>query len=247
ASLEPRPIPFHGDLPPQIHGSEGFEALTIVQEQLYLTVESQQRDGMLGYLVTGTIAPDLSAIRLDATHAAEIPPQAALSNMSDESLLFIDHTLLTFYEAHGVHVNSAPVAHRFAPETLTAQGTLPLPSLEYRLTDVTAVDAAGCFWGLNYLWPGDIRKLAPAPDPLTAKYGAGATHAQYETVERLVEFQYHADGIALVEQSPLQLELLDDAEYRNWEGLVRLEPVGFLLITDKHPETILGFVAHPTE
>ncbi|MEA3309894.1 MAG: hypothetical protein U9Q70_10340 [Chloroflexota bacterium] len=247
ASLEPRPIPFHGDLPPQIHGSEGFEALTIVQEQLYLTVESKQHNDMLGYLVTGTFAPDMSAIELDTTLAAEIPPQAALSNMSDESLLFIDNTLLTFYEAHGSRVNPAPVAHRFATETLEPQSTLPFPALEYRLTDVTAADDAGRFWGLNYLWPGDSQKLAPAPDPLTAKYGAGATHAQFETVERLVEFQYHANEITLVEQPPLQLELLGDDKSRNWEGLVRLEPVGFLLITDKHPETILGFVAHPTE
>ncbi|MCD4739040.1 MAG: hypothetical protein K8R89_07250 [Anaerolineae bacterium] len=245
--LEPRPIPLHGNLPPQIHGSEGFEALTIVQERLYLTVESKQSNGMLGYLVTGTFAPDLSAIELDATLAAEIPPQAALSNVSDESLLFIDNTLLTFYEAHGARINPAPVAHRFAAETLEPQGALPFPTLEYRLTDVTAVDNAGRFWGLNYLWPGDSQKLAPAPDPLTAKYGTGATHAQFETVERLVEFQYHANGITLVKQPPIQLELLGDDKSRNWEGLVRLEPVGFLLITDKHPETLLGFVAYPTE
>jgi hypothetical protein len=32
---------------------------------------------------------------------------------------------------------------------------------------------------------------------------------------------------------------------RNWEGLVRLDDRGFLLVTDLFPGTILGFVPAP--
>ncbi len=31
---------------------------------------------------------------------------------------------------------------------------------------------------------------------------------------------------------------------RNWEGIVRLENRGFLLMTDKYPETLFGFVEY---
>ena len=50
-------------------------------------------------------------------------------------------------------------------------------------------------------------------------------------------------GIVLTETPPIQLEL--GPESRNWEGLVRLEDRGFLLMTDKFPGTILGFVGVP--
>lgn len=43
---------------------------------------------------------------------------------------------------------------------------------------------------------------------------------------------------------PIQLQLIDGVS-RNWEGLVRLDERGFLLITDEFPETILAFVAKP--
>jgi hypothetical protein len=37
------------------------------------------------------------------------------------------------------------------------------------------------------------------------------------------------------------LQLSDEAA-RNWEGVVRLEDRGFLLVTDTFPRTLLGFV-----
>jgi hypothetical protein len=43
---------------------------------------------------------------------------------------------------------------------------------------------------------------------------------------------------------PIQMELTSD-DARNWEGLVRLDERGFLIMTDKFPETILGFVTMP--
>jgi hypothetical protein len=46
-------------------------------------------------------------------------------------------------------------------------------------------------------------------------------------------------------EPPLQLQLLGDIAPRNWEGLVRLEQRGFLLVTDKYPMTFLGFVPLP--
>jgi hypothetical protein len=196
---------------------------------------------MRGYLVTGQIAPDLSGLVLDSDQLAEIEPQADLNNQSDEALLVAGDELLTFYEANGTAVNPKPVAHRFGRD-LVPLGRLPLPNVEYRLTDVTAMDAGGRFWAINYFFPGDV-DLLPQVDPLAGGYGQGASHAQYDHVERLLHWQYDEAGIHLLDEPPIQLQLVDEA--RNWEGIVRLEGWGFLLVTDKFPETILAFVPWP--
>ncbi|MGD9316494.1 MAG: hypothetical protein PVG56_06655, partial [Anaerolineae bacterium] len=78
----------------------------------------------------------------------------------------------------------------------------------------------------------------------------GPTHAQAETVERLLEFEYSESGIDLVDRPPIQLELMDSflgGLGRNWEGLARLDDRGFLLVTDLFPGTILGFVPAPEQ
>ena len=41
----------------------------------------------------------------------------------------------------------------------------------------------------------------------------------------------------------IQLELNKNS--RNWEGLVRMDKKGFLMIVDEHPRTILAFVKKP--
>ncbi|EKU97532.1 hypothetical protein Lepto7375DRAFT_6729 [Leptolyngbya sp. PCC 7375] len=64
-----------------------------------------------------------------------------------------------------------------------------------------------------------------------------------EIPQRLVEFVYGENGITFTNNAPIQLELSQDS--RHWEGMVRLDDQGFLVMTDKFPETILGFVAMP--
>ncbi len=97
---------------------------------------------------------------------------------------------------------------------------------------------------INYFYPGDNDLKAQA-EPLAEIYGKGATHNQYEGVERLVEFHYSPGEIVLNQTPPIQLELDLELGSRNWEGLVRLDDLGFLLITDEYPTTILGFVPYP--
>ena len=240
-SLTPKAIPFDdAGLRNSIAGFEGFEAVAFDHDRIYLTIEASPGSAMLGHLVSGTIAPDLSAIHLQAQPQADIPPQAALSNTTDEALIVTADGLATFYEANGANVNPAPVAHLF-DASLNPQGTIPFPTLEYRVTDASSLDENGRFWVINYFWPGDKDKLQPATDALAQEYGQGATHRASQTVERLVELQYHKDGIARLDRPPIQLELLPK-DARNWEGLVRFGDRGFLLATDTYPETMLGFV-----
>ena len=147
---------------------------------------------------------------------------------------------MTFYEANGVEVNESPVAHLFNTD-LSEAGTTTFPNIPYRVTDVTRLDENGRFWAINYNFPGS-EDVQTDNDPLAQTYGEGTTHAQSDVVERLVEFQYDANGITMIAQAPIQLQLLDEDNIRNWEGIVRLNDQGFLLVTDKFPATILGFV-----
>jgi len=253
--LQAVPIPFDaGNLARTLPGFEGFEAIAFDtpmdngtgQSRVYLTIEASSGFAMVGYLVTGFIEPDLSQLRLEVASQSDdlttIEPQTDISNKSDEALLLVDGQPVTIYEANGLNVNPAPQAHRFN-QSLALDAIVPMPNIEYRITDATAVDEANRFWAINYFFPGDNGKLQPATDPLRAKYGAGQTHNQWKPVERLVEFQYTPREITLVERPPVQLTLLPDDEARNWEGIVRLpEMDGFLLVTDKFPDTILAFV-----
>ena len=52
--------------------------------------------------------------------------------------------------------------------------------------------------------------------------------------------------IVLVDSPPIQMELLGSTQNdaRNWEGLVRLDNLGFLLITDEHPKTMLVYIPY---
>ncbi len=226
----------------RIPGFEGFEAIAIAGDRVYLTIESRPGDSMLGYVVTGAITP--GRIAIDVESLRPIEPQADLDNFSDEALLIYGGTVLTFYEAWGSRVNPEPVAHTFDAR-LNPGSRWPLPNIEYRITDVTDVDESGRFWAINYLYPGDIEKLELADDPLSRQYGQGASHAGSEVVERLVEFHILDEKVVLTQTAPIQLLLAADGEARNWEGIVRLDGVGFLLVTDRYPETILGFVAYP--
>jgi hypothetical protein len=245
APLTPAPLAFDdGGLAATIPAFEGFESLAIAGDRVYMTIEAQQGGGMTGYLVAGAVDRTARRISLDPATLVAIAPQAALSNLSDEAITVLpDGRLLTFYEANGANVNPQPVAHRFETSGAPA-GSLPSPTLEYRLTDATPADAEGRFWAINYFFPNDEEKLAPAIDELAARDGEGLTHAANRAVERLVEMQVTEAGVVLTDRPPLQLRLLPGVA-RNWEGIAQLNTGyldGFLLVTDTFPATMLAFV-----
>lgn len=238
--IEPQKIVFDtAGLPQALSGFEGFEAIVFDQGVVYVTVETRQSGGMMGYLLKGTVSEDCSAITLDPDSRQELPPQADLSNMTDETIVIYGDQLYTFYEANGINVNPEPVAHVFDLD-LNPLGTVSFPSIEYRVTDATTVAEDGTFWVINYFYPGDT-KLKPGDDQLALTYGIGLSHQTAEQVERLVRMQLSDDGIEILDQEPIYL-VLDSEESFNWEGLVRMGD-GFLMVTDEYPTTILGYVA----
>ncbi|HZW04102.1 MAG TPA: hypothetical protein VFF68_09260, partial [Anaerolineaceae bacterium] len=208
-------------------------------DTVYLTIEVEVGGAMSGYVVRGQVTGDLDSIRLDPDSLQAIELPAEIYNMSAESLLLAGGELLTLYEANGARLLADPVAQRFST-SLEPLGELPFPNIEYRITDTTQPDADGRFWAINYFFPLDVR-LITFRDPLVSDYGEGATNARMPGVERLVELQYTEEGISRVDQAPLYLRMVG-VTGRNWEGIARLDERGLLIVSDRHPDTILGFV-----
>ncbi len=240
--LAPRKVPFVAPgVRKQVPGYEGYESIAFQEDRVFLTLEAGAGRDMMGYLITGRVPPDGRALVLDPSSLTRIPPQADLSNMSDEAMTIHGDRVITLYEANGEQVNPEPAAHVFGVDGKPA-GTISSPNLEYRITDATAADDTGRFWVMNFFFWGDRGKLRPAPDPLWKLYGLGPTHARYHSVERMVELRVAGDRVERTRRPPILLQLVDDLHPRNWEGLVRLDPYGFLLATDTFPETQLAFV-----
>lgn len=244
APLEPIPIPLRAaGISEHAAAYEGCEAIVFDGHRVYLAIEGKAREeGMEGHLLRGGAAPGLRHVRVQGSDERVLPQQARLPNMSYEALATRGDTVIAIFEANGARVNPTPRTPQFGP-TLQALGSVPFPTLEYRVTDVTALDRRERFWILNYFYPGDRDILRPAPDSVALRYGQGSTHRTSEVVERLVQYRYTDHGIRRTDRSPIWLELDEDAA-RNWEGVVRFGD-GFLLATDRFPRTILAYVPAP--
>lgn len=218
---------------------QGFEAIAFAGDQVYVSIESWQGWSMMGYLMRGQVMPGLSEIRLDLDSLVRVRPQSRIFNMSEEALLVDQDWIISIYEANGAEVSPSPVAHRF-DRRLRPAGEISFPHLDYRITDASALDEHGRFWAINFLHPEE-RALVPQWQRQASQ---GPSPVRVPVIERLVELQIMDDSITLTGTPPIQLELEPGRAPRNWEGIVRLEGRGFLLVTDKLPQTILGFVAH---
>jgi len=223
-----------------IRDYEGFESIGYWNQTIYLTIESGKNTNMMGYLVSGTISSDLTEIALDTAHVVEIEPAIQMDNRTDEALVITQNKIFTFFEVNGADLNSQPAAHVFSLD-LTPQGTISFPNLEYRVTDA-ALGPNGEIWVINSVSPNDTQ-LFTKSDPLGEIYNGGISSADIQHVERLVKLNFSTGGITLANGSPIQITF--DKDSRNWEGLVLLDERGFLVVTDKHPDTILGFVPMP--
>ena len=235
-------IAFEDDgLSESIRGFEGFESIAFNGDEVFMTIESRSGSPMLGYLVRGTVSGAIEQITLDADTLVPLDPQTSFSNASDEAITLFNGMVYTFFEENGFEQNPQPIAHQFSIEDPLQAATIPFPNINYRITDATSTDSEGYFWVMNYFYPGDTH-LQASSDALAEAYGQGATHQDSDVVERIIKLQIDNAAIRLVDEPPVQLQLFPENEARNWEGLVVLDDLGFLVVTDSFPESILAFV-----
>jgi len=254
--LEPFPVPIYGpDIVDTVSGFEvafdGFEAIVFVDapnafadDQVFLTIEadtvSEDDTSMRGYIVWGSVEEDLRAIHLRLDRRIALPPQTPFDNMSYEALFVAGDKVVALYEANGAGVNPAPQAYVIDLPSGEVS-TIPLENIEFRVTDATQPDENGRLWVPNYFFPGEDF-LAVDSDPIFERWGMGESQAEFDGYERLVALDYTEQGITIADVAPIQLRMTADSQGRNWEGIVRLDDRGFLIVTDRYPRTLLGFV-----
>jgi len=228
-----------------VKGFDGLEAMGCIGNRYYMTVEAKDDTVMAGFLVTGHYDLIDDLVIMDLTRLTSIPMGLNIPNVAEEALIIDGDKVITLSEANGLNVNPEPKAKVFNAEAGFIH-SLPMPQIEYRLTDATALDDARRFWVINYFYPPESKKLDPAPDPELARFGDPDSFDPDRCIERLLELRLTDDGrIVRTDTPPLNLELLPDGACRNWEGVVRLDGRGFLLMTDKYPGTLLAFVPLP--
>lgn len=241
--IEADSIPFSAPgLAELFPGFDGFEAIAFAGERVFVTIETRRdSEATVGWLLAGEVVGEGEAVVIDPAQHVRLPAQNDLPNTGYEAMVIHDDRVLVLYETNG-EVNPNPRALSF-DHSLVPRGELALDRIEYRVTDATEAEADGTFWVSNYHWPG--APWQPGACALTERYGQGKSHRRCSTVERLVQLQIADGRIRPTPRPPILLELVDDDHARNWEGLVRLPGRGFLLMTDEHPTSILGFV--PTD
>lgn len=242
--LHAHPIPMEAPgLLDVVPGYEGFEALAIRDDSVFVALEGQDAEGMASFVLKGHLSEQ--QVTLDTSRVVRLAAQTTLTNFSNEALLLADSVLLAFYELNGTALNPTPrgQALRF---DLTRHPDFGFPNLEYRVTDATRLDTTGHFWVVNYYYPGDEEVIVD-DDALADQYGVGPTHEENDAVERLVEMRLLSNEVILAGTPPIQLELATGQDSRNWEGVARLGDRGLLLITDQYPTTTLAFVPFPEE
>lgn len=264
APLEPYPVPLSGpDIQNTVGGYavsfDGFEAAAVTDisfftnDMIFLTIEADTvnpaDETMRSYVISGMIqysGDNIQEIHLNLQDFIEIPRQTDFNNMAYESLAVLGDSLVAIYEANTSVVNPDAVAYEI--DLATGElSTTPLANIPYRLTDMTSIDEDGVFWTVNYFFPGE-QFLNVEVDPIFEQYGIGESHTQFDAVERLVAYQYSEDGITFADIEPIQLLMTEESNGRNWEGIARWtseDNPGFLIVTDRFPVTLLGYVPAP--
>tara|TARA_Y100001936_G_scaffold232326_1_gene257146 strand:- start:679 stop:1272 length:594 start_codon:yes stop_codon:yes gene_type:complete len=197
---------------------------------------------MQSFIVKGSMDIKNKTLIIDPEKKVEILLPVNIKNMGYESILKYKYRLMVLFEANGINVNSDPKAS-FYNSSLKQKGHISFPNIEYRITDATELDDQGRFWAINFFWPGEKKRLNPGKDLVLNNTVKGETHQKFEHVERLVEFKIDGKNIYKTNSLPIQLKLNQNS--RNWEGVVRMENKGFLMIVDEHPRTILAFIKKP--
>lgn len=221
-----------------ISGFEGFESIIFNDDTVYVTIEAEKRNTNYGFIARGIIDTVNNEIKINKKSLKEIKTPVTLRNMTFETILFNNNSIITIYEVNSEKVNKTPIYYQFDKD-LKTNIVKPFPFTEYRITDATEIDEDGKFWVINYFWPGDYELLKPNLNYTIAK------KKDIKTIERLLEFQFVDEKIIRTETMPINIELSEFGDSRNWEGIVRLDDKGFLIVTDKFPGTILAFIPVP--
>lgn len=238
--LKPTPVDLLDQpLRAKINEFDGYEAVVCRGNRFWFAIETKVDNH---HFTTTLVAAsgDLSApqpsIKLADEPLSVIQSQSGIWNFSEETLVLDGDSLLAIHEANSTIEQPYAVSVDIDNATQTR---VDFPRIPYRLTDATTmIDKR--FWVINYLW-ADLEVMKGYPDPIGMRHPPSGTHLDSPSVERLLELELNNGAIEFTNTPPIYLQLTNK-KGRNWEGIVRMGDQGFLLVTDEHPKTLLGFV-----
>jgi hypothetical protein len=231
--LRPQRIPTEtAGVPDSIQAYDGLEAIVMRGDRCFVLAEfGSETEAWGARLVAGSVEPTRSGIRFEHIAEVEIRGPATRPNFTGEALVLSGDECWVISELNGRRLIDRPVVRRYSAD-LGFLGDLPMPALEYRVTDATDLDAAGRFWVLNIFWPPDAGVVLP--------------EVESGPVERLIPLRYNGDRIERDRSRPvLDLRGHGRVAMHNWEGVARWGEDAFLLVTDEYPENLLAYVARP--
>lgn len=230
-----------------VPGYEGFEAIAIDKDQAWLAIEARAYGLMRGYLIRARFVPGKGLVLDPKTLTKTLPP-ANIRNMGFEALLLAPDRLIALFEINAGGRVPRPTARVFS-RNLKPLGSIPMPRIEYRLTDATPLDKNQYFWASNFYWQGEYATLKPGKDPVARRFDQSPIDPEHMNLERLLCLRYSPQKIELTDTPPVIIG--NGIIPRNWEGIARLSAPptggapglrGLLLATDKYPVTLLAFV-----
>ncbi len=211
---------------------EGLEAMLLVQDAVYLSVETDTPSPTC-YLLKGQLRPD--AVVLDTTFLLPLAkPLAAdgshIYNAGFEALTEVNKHPLALFE-----YNSFPdqnYAYELAGgrlQNIKPPTKLPLAPLPFRLTDITRT-GANHFTALNFFFKGeggDAIYRPPATDQLNNQLVQHQSN--YQNYARLISIELQDKQLTW---QPLW-EFPEPYRGYNWEGIAAYKS-GYFIINDKY-------------
>lgn len=221
-----------GDFENKVEGFDGFEAMAVVADTVYVAMEALGLGWTRSWLAKGIYNTGLNQIEFDMNSLKEVPIPGKIFNAGIESLTYYDKTVWALYEANGRNINKTPTCYKYSSR-LSFLGEAPFPAIEFRVTDATETDNSGTFWAINYFYSGDKKKYKPAPDNLLPKTDLN----KQKFVERLVKFKFEDGKIMIADRNSWPIFSGDLGEI-NWEGVARWDEKSILLINDMYPKSV---------
>ena len=208
----------------------GYEAITFVEDTVFVSIESINKAKSTSYVVRGVIDFDNKKVILDATTKHEVKSQTDIYNMGEETIFSYKMHIYTIHEANGINVNKRPYITQLTTN-LKDEKKIKFQNVDYRITDATKVDSTGKFFVMNYYYPGEYGKLKPQLSKEKKEFA----------VEKIIELQVLEDSIIRTIKAPLIISEQKSKSGYNWEGIVKFKD-GFLIMTDMFPQTTLAYV-----
>lgn len=216
---------------------EGFEAITIVNGQVYLSIETTATYNYC-FLLKGRLDVVKNQVSIDPQHYITLKRPLYINNAGFESVAYLpkENKLLAYYE-----FNASPGGGEgYLIDTSFKKPPQPIktPFLYFRITDISAT-ANGKLYGINYFWNGDYtnyldNKTVTRPENRIKQIIPGLRDSLNKDPNYLKgENTTYARIISLNNYKDTQWKQVAtfNGNKNNWEGLALFKR-GALIITD---------------